>query len=57
MGGKRTSNQGRSNSLHSTNKRQQKAENKKGTKGSAFKRSKASTNPHRPDPSGGKPGS
>ena len=28
-----------------------------GKKGSAFKKSKASTNPNRPDPSGGKKGS
>ena len=28
-----------------------------GKKGSAFKKSKASTNPNRPDPAGGKPGS
>jgi len=27
------------------------------TKGSAFKKSASSSNPHRPDPAGGKPGS
>jgi len=44
---------------------QRRANNKKfiaakaasGTKGSAFKKSKASTNPNRPDPAGGKSGS
>lgn len=33
------------------------AKESKGVKGSAFSRSKASSNPNRPDPSGGKPGS
>lgn len=42
--------------LHKMNKSRNKIANNT-TKGSAFKKSKASSNPYRPDPSGGKKGS
>lgn len=45
----------RTQGLHTMNKRKNKEAHKKG--GSAMKKSSASTNPSRPDPSGGKKGS
>lgn len=48
---------GRSGSLSTMNKGKKKTQAKAASSGSFKHKSSASTNPYRPDPSGGKPGS